>query len=120
MGGVVSDVLTLGAFGVLGILEIAGWWAFIEAIQTSDDAYRAVGTSKTPWVLAILFTGGIAGVVWWFKVRRKVLPLVRNPPPPTAGFYRVPGTDTWRWWDGSQWVGPPQSPPTATGQGGAS
>jgi hypothetical protein len=111
VGSIVTDVLTLGVMGVGGLLGIAGWWAFIEAIQTSEDAYRAVGTSKTPWLLAILFTGGIAGVVWWFKVRRQVLSLVRNPPPPAAGFHPVPGTNTWRWWDGSQWVGPPQSPP---------
>jgi hypothetical protein len=108
-----DDVIGMGLFGLGATLMVVVTVTSYDMWATPDHLHRAVGANKTPWFFAVLLTGGIAGIFWWFKVRRKVLALVREPPR-TPGFYPVPGTGTWRWWDGSRWVGPAQGPPPSS------
>ena len=45
---------------VLGIIAGMGWW-FWRSLKRSDDPARFL----FKWLLTLLFTGGLAGFVWW-------------------------------------------------------
>ena len=105
-------------FGVIAI------WAFtfvfwivkiVEVAGIPDHQYQAAHTTKVVWVLIVVLAGIIGALIWQFAQRDKVLAMAGSVPPPPPGWYRDPGNDGLRWWDGARWTDHrnPGGPPPA-------
>ena len=76
--GVVADTPTVHAapawVSVLWLLLLVGVWvAGLRAVtRYSEEEYRAVGASKSAWLIAAWVLGGLGGLIWLLGPRRRL------------------------------------------------
>lgn len=100
-------------WGLIWLAALVFWIiTIVEVVKLSDWQFRAVGSEKTNWVLVVVLAGVIGALVWRLGSKRKQVmaagesgavaagPVAAAPP----GWYPEPGSQSLRWWDGSQWT----------------
>lgn len=100
-----------------GIAMIVG---LIDAARFNDAQWRAIGQSRSQWLMLIMLVGGFASFAFWRQHRAKLQQVKRTGVPlvwayvHAAGWYPDPyGAGMQRWYDGQRWTAAavPMPPP---------
>lgn len=88
-------------------VTVTGYWivAVVEVVRIPGWQFDAANSSKTAWVLIVIFLGIVGALLWLFLRRSEVLAAASFVPGPDApaDFYPAPGGGL-RWWDGTRWT----------------
>jgi hypothetical protein len=88
-------------------VAVTVYWivAMVEVVRIPGWQFDAVNSSKTGWVLIVIFLGIIGALLWLFLRRSEVLAAASFAPghEAPADFYPEPGGGL-RWWDGTGWT----------------
>ncbi|MCU1452330.1 MAG: hypothetical protein JWN46_476 [Acidimicrobiales bacterium] len=93
-------------FGMAVVSMVFWFLALIEVIKLPDHQFRAAGTEKTTWILAVALAGIVGALIWRFLKRQEVLAAAGWLPIAPPGWYPDPVTGSPCWWDGVAWRRP--------------
>jgi hypothetical protein len=86
---------------------VSVYWivAIVEVARIPGWQFDAAGSSKTAWMLIVIFLEIIGALLWLFLRRSEVLAAATFAPidEAPADFYPVPG-GALRWWNGVRWT----------------